>query len=95
MRDIMTRLSEATILNGWELVYGPVQDVTGDSCHDIPEEYGAHDLVDSTPADPTDEHTRNILTFMNPEKTTKIVMHPAYDGRNGEYYSICVYKLIA
>lgn len=91
MRDLMT-ITESTH-DGWTIVQHPSPDVTGDDAHDTIEHYGATELVSKAPADPGDEFSRDILTYMNPEKTIKVVMSPSYDGGNGEHYVISVYKL--
>lgn len=95
MRNIMNLITESTANDGWKLIEGPVQDVTGDYCTDIPNHYDAHDLVERYPADPSlGEHSRDVLVYMNERKTTKVVMYPTYDGANGEYYSISVYERV-
>ena len=90
MRDMINILTESTE-DGWQRIRGPEEDVTGDLSHDIPEEFDAH-LVDKTPADPGDRFSGDIYTFMNAEKTIKIVMTPRWDASNGNYSAISVYK---
>lgn len=79
--------------DGWTLIQQPTPDVTGDDAQGTMDQYGTTELVSKTPADPGAEFSRDILTYMNPDKTTKVVMYPSYDGGNGEYYVISVYKL--
>lgn len=90
---IVNETQEEEIQRAWTLVYGPTNDVTGDDVDSTMEEYDAKELVSRQKADPSDEHSRDILTYMNPEKNVKMVLYPNYDGANGEYYTISVYCL--
>lgn len=76
----------------WTVIQKGVPDVTGDDAQAAMDEYGTTDLVQREPADPSDEFSRDVLTYMNPERNVKVVMRPSYDGSNGEYYVITVYR---
>ncbi len=90
---VMESLKEATT-EAWTCVQKPTPDVTGDDADSVMSEYGTTDLVRREPADPSDEFSRDVLTYMNPERTAKVVMRPSYDGGNGEYYMISAYRLM-
>lgn len=76
----------------WKHVKGPVHDVTGDDVDWILDEWNCRTLVSRVPAD-SSEHARDVLTYMNPDKTIKAVLTPSYDGANGSYYIINVYEI--
>ena len=76
----------------WEVV-SSTQDVTGDDAEAAIEAYAAHDLVDQKPADPGNRFSRDIYTYMNADKNIKVVLTPSYDGGNGGYNVVTVYRL--
>ncbi len=90
MRDLMTITESPN--DGWTVIQHGTPDVTGDDAQAALDDYNAHDLVDKSPADPGDSYSRNIYTYMNAEKTFKVVLSPSYDGGNGEYFIVSVYQ---
>lgn len=67
-----------------------VLDVTGDDGEAALDDNNAHELVSKVKADANDEHSRDILTYMNPEKTVKVEFYPFYDGANGNCFTVTV-----
>jgi hypothetical protein len=87
-----TEIVNESAHEGWVQIQSAIPDVTGDDTQAAMDQYGATELVSQTPADPGDSFSRDIYTYMNPEKTIKVVLYPSYDPGNGGYHLVSVYK---
>jgi hypothetical protein len=87
-----TEIVNESAHEGWVQIQSAVPDVTGDDTQAAMDQYNATELVSQTPADPGDSFSRDIYTYMNPEKTIKVVLNPSYDPGNGGYHLVSVYK---
>lgn len=84
-----TGITESTE-SSWKLI-NSTTDVTGDDSDSWMTEYGTTELVQKKPAD-SSEFARDILTYMNPARDTKLVMTPTWDGGNGSCYRLELYR---